>query len=90
MFWKHGIEKQAMVVALDHTSSFNKGGITFHYALRIDDHTVVKGFLTPLPVGYNIPVLVISGSPGEDDVVQGTKSDGFLNIDAMANSGYPI
>jgi len=87
MFWKHGIEKQAMVVALNHTSSIIKGGIAFHYVLRIDGHTVVKGFLNQLPVGYNIPVLAISGNPSEDDVVMGSKSDGCLNIVSAVSGG---
>jgi hypothetical protein len=80
LFWKHGIEKQAMVVALDHTSSISKGGTAFHYVLKIDDHAVIKGFLNQLPIGYNIPVLSLSDSPSEDDIITGAKSDGLFNI----------
>ncbi len=79
-FWQHGIEKQAMVVAFDRTGTIIKGGIVFHYVLRIDNHTVVKGFLNQLHVGYTIPVVVISDSPSEDDVMMGTKSDGFVSM----------
>lgn len=74
MFWQHGVEKQATVVALDHTSSSTKSGFAFHYTLNIEGRTLVKGFRHQLPIASSISVLVLSDQPNEDEVVVGTKN----------------
>ena len=89
-FWKDGVEKQATVVALDHTSSLAKGGIAFHYALRIDNDMVVKGFLRQLPVGSSVSVIVLSTHPNEDEITVGTKGDGLLSLFSNVVGGRVI
>jgi len=91
-FWKDGIEKQATVIALDHTSSLPKGGIVFHYALKIDDHTVVKGLLRQLPVGSSFSVMELSPHPNEDEITIGTKGTGLLSLfsDVVGGRGMAI
>lgn len=80
MFWQHGAEKQAIVVALDHISSSTKSGFGFHYTLNIEGHTVVKGFRHKLPISSSISVLVLSDRPNEDEITMGKKDSGPFEI----------
>ncbi len=80
MFWAHGVEKQAMVVALDHTSSSFKSGFGFHYTLNIAGRTLVKGFRHHLPISSFVSVLVLSDQPTEVEVVLGTKNSSLFAL----------
>lgn len=79
-FWEHGVEKQAMVVALDHVSSSTKSGFGFYYTLDIEGRTLVKGFRRQVPISSSVSVLVLSDQPTEDEVVVGTKNSSLFAL----------
>lgn len=63
IFWKHGIEKNAEIIALDHTSGSGRGGTTYYYEIQIDENRLIEGFSNRLPVGKSVTVLTLPGSP---------------------------
>ncbi|ACR10689.1 hypothetical protein TERTU_1775 [Teredinibacter turnerae T7901] len=77
-FWKNGIEKQALVIELDRTSSSGKGGTTYYYKLEIDSLQLVEGFRVRLPIGKYVSVLTLPNDPGK--VTPGTESSGLYEI----------
>jgi hypothetical protein len=85
MFWKHGVEKKAEVIALDHTSSSRKGGTTYYYELNIEDNRLVEGFSYKLPVGEYIAVLTLPNSP--DKVTLGHKNSSLFEIFSYSIGG---
>lgn len=71
-FWRHGVEKNALVVALDHTRrSARSGSATYYYEIEIDGRRTINEFHVCLPVGKSVSMLVL---PTESDaVVPGTR-----------------
>ena len=80
LFWKDGIEKQAMVIALERTSASAKGGFTFYYKLNIEGHYAVTSFRQELPVSTSISVLVLPSWPNGNEIAIGTKSSSLFEI----------
>jgi hypothetical protein len=81
-FWKYGIEKSALVGALDHTHGSAKGGTTFFYTLQIGDERITQGFRVQLPEGEKIAILALPNK-----VTPGTKNSSLFEIFSKSFGG---
>ena len=77
-YWKHGVEKPAKVVSLDHTGGSARGGTNHYYELEIDGRSIVERFRVRLPVGKTVSVLTLVDEP--DKVVFGTKESTWFDL----------
>ena len=84
-FWRHGVEKSALVVALDRISTAPKGGTTFYYKIEVDGRRMLKPFRVRLPEGKNISVLVLPDDP--DNVMPGTRNSSLFEIFSASIGG---
>jgi hypothetical protein len=83
-FWRYGVEKNARVVALDHTSR-TKGGTTFYYLIEVDGRRFVKDFRVRLPEGNDISVLALPEDP--EQVTIGNRNTNAFEIFAYSIGG---
>jgi hypothetical protein len=83
-FWRHGVEKRAHVISLDHTTAA-KGGSTFYYRVEVDGHSFVKGFRIKLVEGRDVSVLALPNEP--DKITPGTSASGPFEIYALSIGG---
>ena len=60
-FWKNGVEKQAKVISLDHSSGSAKGGNSYYYNLEIDDQIMIENFPYKLTENSSYSVLYLEG-----------------------------
>ena len=77
-FWKHGVEKEARVIALDHQSGTSKSGTSYYYLIEIEGRRMKESFSLALPVGQSVPVLVLPGDP--DSITLGSKRSSPLDL----------
>ncbi len=85
MFWKHGIEKKAEIIALDHTSSSGKGGTTYYYQLSIEEDSLIEGFRYKLPVGKYVSVLTLPSNP--EKITLGHENSSLFEIFSYSIGG---
>jgi hypothetical protein len=83
-FWRHGVEKRAHVVSLDHFIT-GKGGSTFYYRVEVDGRSFVKDFRVKLPEGQDVSVLALPNEP--EQIIPGTSSSGAFEIYSMSIGG---
>jgi hypothetical protein len=86
-FWRHGVEKRAHVISLDHFTG-GKGGYIFYYRVEVDGRTFVKDFRMKLPEGEDVRVLALPNEP--EQITLGTSSSGAFEIYAMSIGGRGI
>ena len=77
-FWKHGVAKQALVVALDQNVFVPRGGTMFYYRIQIDGRETTAIFRLRLPEGKFVPVLVLPDNPSE--IALGRKDSSLFEI----------
>lgn len=87
-YWKHGVEKEARVLALDHVSGTSKGGSNYYYRIEIDGRRSMQPFRMELPVGESIPVLVLPGDP--DSLTPGSRRSSPLDLFSYSMGGRSL
>jgi len=87
-YWKHGVEKEARVIALDHLSGTSKSGTSYYYLIEIEGRRTKESFSLELPVGQSVPVLVLPGDP--DSIALGSKRSSPLDLLAYAIGGRTL
>ncbi len=85
-FWKHGIEKWAFVVALTDSNYVYRGGTSYQYKIRVDDHEFLHNFRCRLPVGGTVSVLEMPGA--YEEITLGHKGSSLLSIFYYSAGGY--
>jgi hypothetical protein len=87
-FWRHGIEKTAHVVDLDHTTRVPKGGTSFRYVIEVDGRRFVESFRMRLPAGGEVAVLALPEDP--DHVTLGNSESSAFEIYSNSLGGSDV
>jgi hypothetical protein len=77
-FWKHGVEKRALVVEMENMAYVYKGGTMFYYVIEFDGHRSTEIFRMRLPEGKYVPILVLPGNP--EKVALGRRDSSMFDI----------
>jgi hypothetical protein len=79
-FVRYGVEKQGTILTLDHEIVSRSPVHDFVYSLQIDENVIVKKF----PYNWLLPrkrsFLVLSDSPGPDDIALGNSNSSSLTV----------